>query len=209
MPIQLVLGEWTVMRGNRADARAAYEAARTLDPTRTEADLALAELDLVDGHADAARQRLTGLLPRDPKNPKVHLKLAELDDKAGNAAGAIEHLKAVVAAQPKNVVALNNLAYLLEKTDPDGALTFAEQAVQLSPQNASFEDTLGSVYYRKGLYGLAITHLKIAEGKDPTPRHEFHLGMAYKKFSDPALGTQMVASALKKDPSLAQTEKEW
>jgi tetratricopeptide (TPR) repeat protein len=135
--------------------------------------------------------------------------LAELEEKSGNTNGAIDQLRQVAEADDRNVMALNNLAYLLAKTDPDGALKYAQKADEIAPQTAAIEDTLGWVYYRKGLYTNALTHLRIAVAKDGTPRRQFHLGMAYVKAGDQAMGRQIVAAALKSDPSLATSERDW
>jgi tetratricopeptide (TPR) repeat protein len=135
--------------------------------------------------------------------------LAELEESSGNTNGAIEHLRQVAEADDRNALALNNLAYLLAKTDPDGAVKYAERAGEIAPQTAAIEDTLGWVYYRKGLYSNALRHLKIAVEKDGTPRRRLHLGMAYIKAGDPTMGRQVVAAALKSDPGLATSERDW
>jgi uncharacterized protein HemY len=77
------------------------------------------------------------------------------------------------------------------------------------PQNAAIADTLGWIHYRKGMYRSAIAHLKIAVAKESTPRRQFHLGMAYIKIGDQALGRQTIAAALKSDPSLTASERDW
>ena len=61
-----------------------------------------------------------------------------------------------------NVIALNNLAYLLARDNPDEAVKLAQQAVELAPENADVQDTLGWVYYRKGLYSAALPYLQAA-----------------------------------------------
>ena len=157
----------------------------------------------------SARQTLSALLLLDSKNLTARMMLADLELKAGNNAAAIDHLRVIVDVDDKNALALNNLAYILAKTDPDGALKYAQQAGELAPQNAAIEDTLGWVYYRKGLYSNALTHLKLAVAKEGTPRRQFHLGMAYVKSGDQATGRQIVTAALKSDPALATSERDW
>jgi len=208
-PIQQLLGEWLAKHGKQEQARAAFLAARAADPRFPNPYIALALLDLGQNKLDSARQNLAALLSADNRNLTARMMLADLELKAGNTSAAIGHFRAVAEADGKNVLALNNLAYLLAKTDPDGALKYAQQAGEIAPQNAAIEDTLGWVYYRKGLYGNALTHLKIAVAKDGTPRRQFHLGMAYVKVGDQATGRQIVAAALKSDPALATSERDW
>ena len=208
-PIQQLLGEWLVKHGKQDEARAAFLAAKSANAKLPGPYISLAMLDLAQNKADAARQNLVALLATDSKNLTARMLLADLEMKAGNTSGAIEHLRAIADADSKNALALNNLAYLLAKTDPDGALKYAQQADEIAPQNAAIEDTLGWVYYRKGLYSNALTHLKLAVAKDGTPRRQFHLGMAYVKAGDQATGRQIVAAALKSDPALATSERDW
>lgn len=207
--IQQLLGEWLIMRGKGDEARTAFQAAKAADPKYPNAQIALAALDSSQNKVDLARQGLTTVLSTDARNVTARMMLADLEMKAGNTAGAIDHLRVVVDADDKNAMALNNLAYLLAKTDPDGALKYAQRAGEIAPQNPAIEDTLGWVYYRKGLYSNALTHLKMAVAKDSTPRRQFHLGMAYVKAGDQAMGRQIVAAALKSDPALATSERDW
>jgi Tfp pilus assembly protein PilF len=208
-PIQQLLGEWLMRHGNEDRARAAFLTAKSADPKYPNPYISLASLDSSQNRADSARQNLAAVLSADAKNLPARMMLADLEMKAGNTAAAIEQLRVLVDSDDKNAMALNNLAYLLAKTDPDGALKYAQRADEIAPQNAAIEDTLGWIYYRKGLYSNALTHLKIAVAKDSTPRRQFHLGMAHVKLGDQASGRQIVAAALKSDPGLAATESDW
>lgn len=60
-------------------------------------------------------------------------------------------------------------------------------------------DTLGWILYRKGLYSLAVVHLEKAVNREPTPRHRFHLGLAYYKAGNQARGQEVLQAALKAD----------
>ena len=208
-PVQQLLGEWMMKYGKPDQARAAFLAAKAADPKYPNAYIALAALDSSQNKVDSARQSLGAVLSLDVRNVTARMMLADLEMKAGNTAAAIDHLRVIADADDKNAPALNNLAYLLAKTDPEGALKHAQRAAEIAPQNAAIEDTLGWVYYRKGLYTNALTHLKIAVAKDGTPRRQFHLGMAYVKTGDQAMGRQIVAAALKSDPGLASSERDW
>jgi predicted Zn-dependent protease len=79
----------------------------------------------------------------------------------------------------------------------------------MAPDSPYVQDTLGWIYYRKGLYSMAVRSLKTAVDKEATPLRQFHLGMSYLKVGDQATGQKIVTEALKKDPTLAKTEQGW
>jgi tetratricopeptide (TPR) repeat protein len=137
------------------------------------------------------------------------LSLANLEENSGNRAGAALHYRAVLDIDGSNIVALNNLAYSLAMTNPDEALGLAQKAAELAPDNAGVQDTLGWVYYRKGIYAIASKYLKTAVAKEPTARRQFHLGMAYLKAGNQELGQKTLSAALQKDPTLSRTEQGW
>jgi Tfp pilus assembly protein PilF len=55
----------------------------------------------------------------------------------------------------------------------------------------------------------AVNYLKSAVDKEPTPRRQFHLAMAYLKSGDRELGQRILNTALTRDPKLPQTESGW
>lgn len=189
-----------------ADARSAFEAAKTIDSGFTQADTALAQMDLGENHPDSAKQHLENVLNADKKNITAQLMMAGIDAQSGNRDGAIARYKTILAIDGKNIFALNNLAWNLAPADPDEALKYAREAAEIAPDNANIEDTLGWIYYRKGMYPTATDYLKNAVSKEPNPKREFHLAMCYLKSGDQKLGQTMLAAALQKDPSLAKSD---
>ena len=175
----------------------------------TAADLALAEIQTAENHLDIARQRLDNVLATEPRNVDALVLLAGVEYREGNRTGAISRYRSALAADGSNVTALNNLAYIVSVDDPTEALNLAQQAMELAPDNAAVEDTLGWVYHRKGVYRTAIEYLKKAVAKESTPRRQFHLGMSYLKAGDRELGTKLVQEAIRKDPKLPRTEQGW
>jgi tetratricopeptide (TPR) repeat protein len=208
-PLQDLLGQWYLTHGKLPEARQAFESAKAADPGFVQSDLALASVDQSEHHTDAARQRLIAILATDPKNIPALTMLARIEGDAGNRAESIQRYRAILDIDSTNLFALNNLAYTLALDNPDEALKYAQQAGEIAPDNAFVEDTLGWVYYRKGIYRTAVGYLQKAVAKQPTPRREFHLGMSYLKIGEPDLGRSTVRAALQKDPSLAKTEQGW
>jgi tetratricopeptide (TPR) repeat protein len=207
--LQLMLGRVLAVSGDRVEAKKAFEAAAALDPKSTAAKLALAQIDFSGNQLDAARKQVNAVLAVEPRNAPVLTMAGDIELKAGDRNAAIAKYRLAIDADASNAAALNNLAYLVALDNPDEALKFAQQAMELAPDNAAVQDTLGWVYYRKAIYQTAIRHLKTAVTKESTPRRQFHLGMAYLKAGDRELGQRTIVAALKQDPNLAKTEQGW
>jgi cytochrome c-type biogenesis protein CcmH/NrfG len=208
-PLFDMLGRFELRAGHIAEARQAFDRAKAADAGFAAADIALAELDRREKHPEGARLRLNAVVTADPRNLTAHLLLANLDEEANDMRSAIARYRSVLAADPSNLSALNNLAYQVATTNPDEALTYAQQAVQIAPGNPSIQDTVGWVYYRKGDHQRAVQHLKVAVDTEPTPRRQYHLAMGYLKLGDLQQGGRLLQAALKADPNLANTERGW
>jgi tetratricopeptide (TPR) repeat protein len=89
-----------------------------------------------------------------------------------------------LATNPNYAAALNNLAwvYCEHGGNLDEALSLAQRAKQIQPDEPNFSDTLGWIHYRKGLYGSAVELLKDAVRRAPGGGlFQYHLGMALLK----------------------------
>src|SRR5262249_41864039 len=142
-PLHRLLGQWLANNGDHAAARAEFTAAKGADPRYPAADLALAQLDILEGHTEPAPPALNSVLSRDKRNTAARLMLAGIYQKNGDPAAAIAQYRTVLGLDGSNLLALNNLAYLTAKSNPDEALQFAQQAVEYAPTNPSVLDTLG------------------------------------------------------------------
>ena len=108
------------------------------------------------------------------------------------------------------VIAANNLAWLYAvngKGNLDEAVRLAQGVVQKNPNIPGFVDTLGWVYYKKGLYGAAVEQLQkavaLAERANksgsgsPSPNYHYHLGMALKARGDKAAARRELEQAVR------------
>jgi tetratricopeptide (TPR) repeat protein len=181
--VQRFLGFWLLSHGDGNGARSAFLAAQSANPDSSETKMALAELDMLDRDWPSARQHLSSVLAQNPDNSNAHYWLAQIEEKQADPQGAIAEYRRVIAADSTNVRALNNLAWLLADTagHADEALRFAQRAKELSPDDATVDDTLGWTLYRNGLYTLAIEPLEAANSRESTPGRICHLAMAYFK----------------------------
>jgi Flp pilus assembly protein TadD len=149
------------------------------------------------------------MVDADSSNIAALLMLGQLAEETGDQDEATRRYRAAVTVDGSNVTALNNLAYTLAASDPDTALKYAQQGAEIAPDNAAVEDTLAWIYYRKAIYGTAVSLLEKAVAKEPTPRRQFHLAMSYLKSGKRDLGRKTLQLALAQDPKLPETEKGW
>jgi Flp pilus assembly protein TadD len=88
---------------------------------------------------------------------------------------------------PRAPVAANNLAwmYVAANRNLDQALQLAQIAQQELPNEPGVNDTLGWIYYRKGMATQALPYLETSVRGDPTDAMtQYHLGMAYFQKGD-------------------------
>jgi putative PEP-CTERM system TPR-repeat lipoprotein len=207
--VTLAIAKWLHVFGKHDDSRSIYQSLIAQNPGNVDTVLALAKLDLERKSYASARAILQPLVKKQPYNVAARTVLGDVEYFAGEFNAAIQEYQKAVEFDSMNPRALNSLAYVLASVNPDQALTYAEKAVQIAPEDASIRDTLGWIYFRKGMYTQAVTHLKTAVIKEPTPRREFHLGMSYIRSGEQQIGKDLVYKAIARDPNLRQTEQGW
>jgi tetratricopeptide (TPR) repeat protein len=205
--VQSFFGNWLMSTGgNRAEARKAFEAAKAADPHSIATDVSLANLDIIEGNLGAARERLKPILSAHPENVSVRLYVADVDRREGHYAEAIQHYRKVLEADPGNVVALNNMAYYLAEEQPDEALKYAQQAKEILPESSDVDDTIGWVFYRKGMYQSALPYLQEAVAMQTDPAIKYHLGLTYLRLGNQKKGQELLAIALKLAPNAPEAK---
>ena len=93
-------------------------------------------------------------------------------------------MKKVISLDPKNANALNYLGYTYADLgqDLDEAERLIKEALKQKPDDGYITDSLGWVYYKKGLFSKAVTFLEKAASLEPEdPIILEHLGDAYLK----------------------------
>lgn len=206
--LQMFWANWLMTHGNNQEAGVALMAAKTADPAQTDADVALARLDFNNGNLKAAGERIAAVILANPRNVGARMVAGAVEQARNNHPKAVDHYLAVVQIDERNAVALNNLAYEMAQdvSRLDEALKYAQKAKELTPESSHAQDTLGWIYYRKGMYQMAARELEGALAKETIPAIQFHLGLTYKRLGDSQKGTQLVLAALAVRPDLADTE---
>lgn len=165
------------------------------DFTRAEASLRKA-LDL-NGNLEAAhlllawnylaqhkyQEALDDLMPFVAKNNNVAalMQIGLIQTQLGRFGAAQEAYERLLAINPNFGPALNNLAniYSDRLSQLDKAYQLAERARKALPDDPHAADTLGWIYFKKGLYHSALSLLEQSVAKLPAePELQFHLGMA-------------------------------
>ena len=106
-------------------------------------------------------------------------------------------------------VAANNLAFIYadQGTNLDLALQLATAAKQRLPDDGSVDDTIGWVYYKKGLPSLALKPLEESAKKLPNhPEVLVHLGLTYAKLGENDKARAALERAFKLNPQVGGAE---
>ncbi len=154
------------------------------DPGNMDFMLFLASFYEESGQFEKAADVLDRGLSKDPVNVKFHFRLGVLHDKMDNKAASIEKMKEVIRLDPAHANALNYLGYTYAEqgVNLDEAERLIKEALKHKPDDGYITDSLGWVYYKKGLYQKAVEILeKAATLVTDDPLVFEHLGDAYIK----------------------------
>ena len=203
--LQVFWARWLLENNQKVEARRALANASAADPKDPEPIFLSAGLDFNDRQFASARTTLRSLFRLNDKHVNGYVLAAQVEQAAGYPLDAVGHYRKAIDLDSNNVVALNNLAYLLsrDKAKVDEALALARRAKESDPDSPQVMDTLGWLYYRKGLYELAAKELEGALSKADWPSVQFHLGLTYNRLGNEK-GKRLVALALASEPGLAE-----
>jgi hypothetical protein len=121
--------------------------------------------------------RLQTLLSRKLGNIGALLLMAEIE-KAGSYSRSRRY-RMVLTVDSSNMVAPNNLStqrwtrIWTRRSHLRNGLSISRR------ENPAVQDTLGWIYYRKGIYHTTTKYLKAAVAQAPNPRRQLHLGLCY------------------------------
>ena len=145
-----------------------------------------------------------------PGNAEAVLNRGMVLESLGERDKARDAYNQALGLDPDNVIALNNLAFLNAETNQnlDQAMTYAERAKKRLPGNANVADTLGYIYYRKGLTQDAIRELQSAVESEPkNASYHLHLAMALLQRGDKSAAKREAENALRTANKSDQQER--
>jgi tetratricopeptide (TPR) repeat protein len=206
----LVLRALALMRiGDLPKAEAAYQKVIEVLPNNVDAYGRLAAIYLAQNRLDDAKARYEDILKRQPQSAAAETMLGTILARQNNAAEARRHFERAVEIEPRSVLASNNLAwdYANNGGNLDVALQLAQTAKAGVPENASVTDTLGWVYYKKGLSSLAISTFRQAAALDASNANiQYHLGLALIQQGDKVEAKRALEQAVRLNPKLSSDE---
>jgi len=197
-------------QGAEGELRRALE----LDSNYLAAYFDLAALFVNTNQQERAIAEYRKVLDRRPDDAATYTLIGMLEDSRGNQDAAIQSYRKALELDPNAAIAANNLAWTYAvhgKGNLDEAVALAQGVVQKFPDQPGFADTLGWVYYKKGLHGPAVEQLeKVVAKAGDSAAYRFHLGMALAGKGDKAGARRELEQALRlgeKQPSFSNAEE--
>lgn len=162
-----VEGDIEVQRRNFSAAAAAFKKALAMS-SASEAAIKLHATLVAAGKPAEAKQLETDWERRRPKDPAFHFHLGDVATQRQQWSVAEAHYRKVMETQPRNALALNNVAWMMQKQSKPGALAVALQANAAAPNRAPILDTLASIQAQNGQLAEAIKTQRdaVAASKD-------------------------------------------
>ncbi len=137
-----------------------------------------------------------------PKDVNAIIQLAIVYDALQNQEETDKLYEEALKLDPDNHLALNNYGYSLAERNIqiERALEMSKKAVEAQPENASYLDTIGWVYFRLGKYKEAEEYIKKAIDKgNPSSVLFEHLGDVYFMMNERDRALEQWNIALKMD----------
>jgi putative PEP-CTERM system TPR-repeat lipoprotein len=192
-----LIGDTYMAARQYGEAAEAYAKAFAKAPSALLA-LRLARAKAAAGNKDATASVLRGWLATHPHDPTVSEVLVGYDIAARRYHRAKAELEAVLAKRPRDVIALNNLAWLYQRTGDPRARVMAERAYLLSPGLPQTADTLGWILVQQGQAANAIGLLIRAGAEQKSdPAIRYHLAVALNDLGDRAAAVKILKELVK------------
>jgi tetratricopeptide (TPR) repeat protein len=196
--------------GDRAGQEQALRRAVSIDPRFSAAYQGLAQLYVQQNRIDEARTEFEAIAKRDPSSAvQARTMIGLLFVQQGKHGEAQKAFEAAVSGTDNAPVAANNLAFMYAEqgTNLDLALQLATTAKQRLPDDANVDDTIGWIYYKKGLASMAVRSFEESLRKNPDAADVLaHLGLAYAKLGDNAKARAALERAVKLQPGVGGDE---
>jgi len=192
-------GRFNLASRKPVDAETAFLKAIELAPDYTRPYYELGVMYVAQKKLPEAEAKFKKVLDKNEKNVGAHTLLGVVQNSLGKIDEANKHYRRVLELNPKNVLAANNLAANLADTggNLDEALKFAQIAREGAPEDSNVGDTLGWIYYKKGLIETAYPLIADAAKKQQKNASvRYHHGMVLLKKEKPKEASAELKAAL-------------
>ncbi len=203
---------------NNDSAAAELQKAIESDENYLPAYSTYAALLIAKNQTDAAIEQYKKAVAKKP-SATVYTLLGMLEEARSNAPEAEKNYRRALEITPETPIAANNLAWLIAdggQGNLDEALQLAQKTVNTNSNVAGYYDTLGWVYFKKGLYSPAVEQLKKAvalddaqakrTGAKTNAAYRLRLGTALASAGDKFSARREVETSLANEQSLSQKE---
>jgi tetratricopeptide (TPR) repeat protein len=132
-------------------------------------------------------------------NTDLIFRLGVVLDKSGEKEKALEQMRRLLAIDENNADALNYIGYTYAEMgiNLEEALALIQKALKIKPDSGYIIDSLGWVYFQKGLYDKAMDLLEKAFSSIPNdPTVAEHLGDVYLKKGEYQKSFEMYQKAI-------------
>ena len=186
--------------GDAFETEQALKKTVEVDPQSLQAYSMLGRMYYQQGRLDLARRELETFVTRAPKSVPANTMLGTILELQGRKDEAKLRYNQALQTDPRAAVAANNLAWINANTNGnlDMALQLAQTAKSQLPNRHEVDDTLGWIYYKKGLSTLAIESLNNSTTRQPdNPNYHYHLALAHHQNGDNEQARKHLEQALK------------
>lgn len=203
-PLHFLKGQ---IYGRQFDAKGAegeMRRALDLDPNFVPAFNALAALYINTQQPDQAIASLREWSAKRPDDAGPYVIMGMIEDQRQGYDKANESYRKALTLRPDDIFSANNLAWNYAEHgggNLDEAMRLAQGVVQKLPDEPGFADTLGWVYFKKGLGSAAVEQLQKAVARaqalgSDSPVYRAHLGQALAATGRKAEARQQLQQAL-------------
>jgi putative PEP-CTERM system TPR-repeat lipoprotein len=195
------------MSGDLPRAEAALRRAMTVDASNPSIYSQLGGLYMRQNRIADSIEEFEEVARLEPRSVGAATLLGLLYYAQGSRTEAEKWWSHAVDVDPYAAAAANNLAWLYAERSEnlDTALQLAQTARSVHPEAAEILDTVGWVYYQKGLTRMAQGWFEQCIQKDPkNPLYHYHLGKALAKNGEDGKARRSLQHALELDPNFAE-----
>jgi len=201
--VLLLAGRTFAAAGDLDKSELVLRKAIEVDASNVQAYSMLGRVYLRQNRLGEALAEFDALSKRQPRPVQAHTMVASLLEAQNKPQEARARYEQALAIDPEMPVAANNLAWMYAETGQnlDVALDLAQTAARRLPDHPAVQDTLGWIYYKKGLSNLAVPAFQKSIAGDPrNPTYHFHLGLAYAQAGDPVKARSALQQAVQLEP---------
>jgi tetratricopeptide (TPR) repeat protein len=188
--------------GKRTEGISALQAAMQVAPSNPESFVLLADVYSAENKADQATQLLTAAAQKTGIDSDLLVRTGMIYERLQRWNEARDAYERSLQSDASNAIAKNNLASVLADHggDLNVALTLAQQAKEKMVDSLEVTNTLGWIYYKRQLYGMALKYLEDCVNKDQkNATFHYELGMTQWKLGHTAEARTSLVKALDLD----------